>query len=77
MCWPAGTTRARQAWRSLRPFSTGGVYVNGVADGDSEEIHGGYGTNLTRLAKLKARYDPTNMFRQNANIAPQTSDDTQ
>ena len=24
----------REAWRSLRPFSTGGVYVNGVADGD-------------------------------------------
>ncbi len=68
---------ARQAWRSLRPFSTGGVYVNGVADGDSEEIDGAYGTNLTRLAKLKAFYDPTNLFRQNANIAPLTSDDAQ
>ena len=67
---------ARQAWRSLRPFSTGGVYVNGVADGDTEEIDGAYGTNLTRLAKLKAIYDPTNLFRQNANITPRPPDDT-
>ena len=61
---------ARHAWRSLRPFSTGGVYVNGVADGDSEEISGAYGANLRRLTALKAVYDPTNLFRQNANIAP-------
>ena len=44
---------ARQAWRSLRPFSTGGVYVNGVADGDSEEIGGAYGTNLIRLSEAQ------------------------
>jgi hypothetical protein len=61
---------ARHGWRSLRPFSTGGVYVNGVADGDSEEIRGAYGANLSRLTALKAIYDPTNLFRQNANIAP-------
>ena len=66
---------ARHAWRSLRPFSTGGVYVNGVADGDSEEIGGAYGTNLPRLAELKAIYDPTNLLRQNANIAPRPSHD--
>ena len=65
---------ARQAWRSLRPFSTGGVYVNGVADGDSEEIDGAYGANLIRLSTLKAVFDPNNMFRQNANIAPRPSD---
>jgi FAD/FMN-containing dehydrogenase len=64
---------ARQTWGSLRPFSTGGVYVNGVADGDSEEIGGAYGNNLTRLSTLKAIYDPTNLFRQNANIAPPPS----
>ena len=60
----------RQAWRSLRPFSTGGVYVNGVADGDAEEIGGAYGANYERLAALKAMYDPTNLFRVNANIIP-------
>src|SRR5215207_3641454 len=59
----------RQAWRSLRPFSTGGVYVNAVADGDAEEIGGAYGTNYARLAAVKAKYDPTNLFRMNANIS--------
>jgi FAD/FMN-containing dehydrogenase len=63
---------ARLAWRSLRPFSTGGVYVNGVADGDAEEISGAYGASLSRLMALKAIYDPTNLFRQNANIVPAT-----
>jgi hypothetical protein len=60
----------REAWRSLRPFSTGGVYVNGVADGDAEEISGAFGSHYARLAELKAKYDPTNLFRVNANITP-------
>src|SRR6476659_9981772 len=60
----------REAWRSLRPFSTGGVYVNGVADGDAEEISGAFGSQYARLAELKAKYDPTNLFRVNANITP-------
>jgi hypothetical protein len=63
----------RQAWRSLRPFSTGGVYANGVADGDAEEISGAFGSNYQRLADLKAIYDPTNLFRVNANITPEPS----
>jgi FAD/FMN-containing dehydrogenase len=60
----------RQACASLRPFATGGVYVNGVADGDAEEIHGAFGANYERLSTLKAKYDPTNLFRMNANIPP-------
>jgi FAD/FMN-containing dehydrogenase len=60
----------RQAWDSLRPFSTGGVYVNGVADGDPEELSRAYGANHARLAAIKATYDPTNAFRLNANIEP-------
>jgi FAD/FMN-containing dehydrogenase len=60
----------RLAWASLRPFSTGGVYVNGVADGDAEEIGGAFGGNYERLSALKAKYDPTNLFRVNANITP-------
>jgi FAD/FMN-containing dehydrogenase len=60
----------RRAWTALRAFSTGGVYVNGVADGDAEEIHSAYSANYARLASLKAKYDPTNVFRLNANILP-------
>lgn len=60
----------RRAWTLLRPFSTGGVYVNGVADGDTEEVHSAYGENYKRLVSLKAQYDPANLFRMNANIVP-------
>jgi len=66
----------RGAWAVLRPFSTGGVYVNGVADGGAEEIQGAYGANYARLASLKAKYDPTNLFRLNANIDPQIASQT-
>jgi FAD/FMN-containing dehydrogenase len=60
----------RAAWAALQPFSTG-VYVNGVADGDPQELAGAYGNHHTRLAEIKAIYDPTNLFRLNANIPPQ------
>jgi len=66
----------RRAWAALRPFSTGGVYVNGVADGGAEEIQGAYGANYARLASLKAKYDPANLFRLNANIDPQIASQT-
>jgi FAD/FMN-containing dehydrogenase len=62
----------REASALLRPFTTGGAYVNGVADGDRDEVAGAYGGNYRRLAALKAEYDPTNLFRVNANIVPRT-----
>jgi FAD/FMN-containing dehydrogenase len=60
----------RSSWAALRPHSTGGVYANGVADGDPDEIAGAYGANYARLAAVKAEYDPDNLFRLNANIVP-------
>jgi FAD/FMN-containing dehydrogenase len=60
---------SRRVWDSWRPFSTG-VYVNGVAEGDREELLAAYGARYERLAALKAKYDPTNLFRLNANIRP-------
>jgi hypothetical protein len=62
----------REASALLRPFTTGGAYVNGVADGDRDEVAGAYGSNYRRLTALKAEYDPTNLFRVNANIVPRT-----
>jgi FAD/FMN-containing dehydrogenase len=60
---------SRRVWESWRPFSTG-IYVNGVAEGDREEIRAAYGGRYERLAELKAKYDPNNLFRVNANIKP-------
>jgi FAD/FMN-containing dehydrogenase len=61
----------RDAWRSVRPFSTGGNYLNfQTGDEDAERIRATYGTNLDRLVEIKERYDPNNLFRRNRNIDP-------
>ena len=61
----------RQAWESIRPFSTGGNYVNfQQADDDEGRTRAAYGDNYARLERLKAKYDPANVFRVNRNISP-------
>lgn len=62
---------ARAAWRDLRRFSTGGTYINFLTEEEvGERIHAAYGKNFERLAEVKARWDPENLFRMNKNIAP-------
>ena len=60
----------RTFWNALVPFSEG-VYVNHL-DGDEAvaRVRSAYGTNYDRLAAIKARYDPDNLFRHNNNIPP-------
>jgi FAD/FMN-containing dehydrogenase len=61
----------REAWNSVRPFSTGGNYVNfQTADEDEERVRATYGPNFDRLVEAKATYDPENLFRRNRNIRP-------
>ena len=61
----------RDAWASIRPFSTGGNYVNfQLAEDDSGRTAEAYGRNYERLQRIKAEYDPKNLFRMNRNIAP-------
>jgi FAD/FMN-containing dehydrogenase len=57
----------RQFWAGLERF-TGGVYVN-AADPDAS-LNANYGPNFRRMVALKNKYDPTNLFRLNANVAP-------
>ncbi len=55
----------------MAPHATGGVYVNFMPDDEAQRVsRGAYGRNYERLAKLKAKYDPGNLFRLNQNIAP-------
>jgi hypothetical protein len=58
-----------QAWDALRADSVG-VYANFLSDEDAEGVAAAYGKRLKRLTALKDRYDPTNVFRLNANIPP-------
>jgi FAD/FMN-containing dehydrogenase len=69
----ANVSWTRELWEALRPFSTGGVYVNNIgreADGDAELIRAAFGPNYARLAAVKKAYDPSNLFRHNQNIKP-------
>jgi FAD/FMN-containing dehydrogenase len=60
----------RRAWTQIEP-QTRGQYVNLAATDDREvRVHDAYGANYPRLAALKKRYDPGNLFRLNANVKP-------
>lgn len=65
-----GTAWVHGAWQQLEPH-TRGNYVNLASTDDREtRVHAAYGDNYARLAALKKRYDPGNLFRLNANIKP-------
>lgn len=60
---------ARNLYQRILPHSTGRSYVNYLSEG--EDVHTAYSdARLGRLAGIKARYDPGNLFRFNHNIAP-------
>jgi len=56
-------------WSNVHPF-TDGFYVNDYFDQTQDMVNDTYGANFQRLLKLKQQYDPTNLFRLNANIKP-------
>jgi FAD/FMN-containing dehydrogenase len=61
---------ARATWQRIEPHARG-VYSNFTASEDAQSrLQETYGVNLPRLVELKRRYDPTNLFRLNVNIAP-------
>ena len=62
----------RSFWEALLPYARGaGSYVNFLAEQDQERVMAAYGPEkYRRLAAVKARYDPENVFRHNANIKP-------
>ncbi|HVA32716.1 MAG TPA: FAD-binding oxidoreductase [Candidatus Baltobacteraceae bacterium] len=61
----------RGVWEALRPFSTGGAYLNFLGDEGEDRVRAAYGeAKYQRLAAIKRRYDPTNALRFNQNIKP-------
>jgi FAD/FMN-containing dehydrogenase len=65
------TAWVRELWGRLEPHLEGSAYVNHLAEDDRpEKVRASYGENYRRLRELKKVYDPTNLFRANANIPP-------
>ena len=61
----------RAYWKAVHPYNMGGGYVNFMFDDEADgRVQAAYGDNFARLAAAKMKYDPTNLFRVNQNIAP-------
>jgi FAD/FMN-containing dehydrogenase len=63
---------ARELWTEAQPLVSKSVYANHMtSDETAERVRAAYGdAKFKRLVELKAKYDPTNLFRQNHNIPP-------
>ncbi|WP_428666411.1 FAD-binding oxidoreductase [Reyranella sp.] len=61
----------RNTWSRVESHLKGSVYINHVAADDlPEKVRASFGDNYQRLRQLKAKFDPGNLFRVNANIPP-------
>jgi len=65
----ANTQAMHEIWARLEPL-TDGFYVNSRYEDSAKAFRENYGSNYPRLVRLKTRYDPMNLFRLNANVAP-------
>ena len=64
-------TWGREYWKTVHPFNLEGAYVNFMMDDEAAgRVQATYGDNYKRLASVKAKYDPKNLFRVNQNIQP-------
>jgi hypothetical protein len=59
---------------AMKPWTTGEVYLNFIGDEGQDRVEAGFGDKKwSRLRELKAKWDPTNLFRHNQNIPPAPS----
>jgi hypothetical protein len=62
---------ARNAWDDIKSFSTGGNYINFQTEDEGQSrIEAALGNRFQRLAVIKSKWDPDNIFRINRNIKP-------
>jgi FAD/FMN-containing dehydrogenase len=71
---PANNSRmiqwAKEYWEALHPYSAGGAYVNMMMEEGEDRVKAAYRDNYGRLAEIKRKYDPQNLFHVNQNIKP-------
>lgn len=68
------TAWVRATWDALQPYSTGSMLLNFTSDGGQALVRRAFGANYDRLVQVKMKYDPTNFFSLNQNIAPVARD---
>jgi len=74
--WPEPSDNAKNIqwvkdyYAALQPHSAAGGYVNFMADDDQGRVRDNYKGNYERLAQVKKKYDPSNLFHVNQNIKP-------
>jgi len=70
--WAKDREWVRNLWSALQPHSLGiGDYINNMVEFEEDRIRASYGREkYDRLARIKATYDPRNVFRCNVNIPP-------
>ena len=61
---------AVEYWEAVEPHAMDGAYINFIGDDGREQVRPSYGGSYGRLAELKAKYDPDNVFHVNQNIEP-------
>lgn len=66
----AGIRWARDFFQETLPHASSGAYINFLTEDEADRSHFAYGENYKRLAEIKKRYDPDNLFRSNLNIKP-------
>jgi hypothetical protein len=57
-------------WDAAQPYLSDRLYSNVMMAEDQDRVRAAYGGNYDRLAQVKAKYDPTNVFRLNLNVMP-------
>ncbi len=60
----------RDAFARMAPHVERGVYVNNLGEEGADRVQAAFGPNYERLVAIKAKYDPTNLFRSTHNITP-------
>ncbi len=55
---------------ALKPYGAGGAYLNMIMDEGADRVKASFAGNYDKLARVKAEYDPSNLFRVNQNIPP-------